>query len=57
MYTPNSKWTWSFLLVATVQAIIGLGLEAYVVSPPPVSLTRPLQTSYGLEGALKASGR
>ncbi|KAF2177654.1 hypothetical protein K469DRAFT_732288 [Zopfia rhizophila CBS 207.26] len=30
MYIPNTKWTWSFMLVALVQAIIALGLEAYV---------------------------
>lgn len=30
MYKPNTTWTWSFLSVILLQAIIGLGLEAYV---------------------------
>ncbi|KAF2839293.1 hypothetical protein M501DRAFT_1016375 [Patellaria atrata CBS 101060] len=30
MYTPNSMWTWSFTIVATLQAIIAIGLESYV---------------------------
>ncbi|KAF2454631.1 hypothetical protein BDY21DRAFT_290909 [Lineolata rhizophorae] len=30
MYTPNSVWTWSFLLVACLQGIIALALECYV---------------------------
>jgi hypothetical protein len=28
MYKPNSTWTWSFMLIVTFQAIIGLALEA-----------------------------
>ncbi|KAL2841369.1 hypothetical protein BJY01DRAFT_11953 [Aspergillus pseudoustus] len=30
MYKPNSMWTWSFAIVALVQAIITLALEVYV---------------------------
>ncbi|KAF2758638.1 hypothetical protein EJ05DRAFT_360184 [Pseudovirgaria hyperparasitica] len=30
IYKPSSRWTWSFLLIALVQAIVGLALEAYV---------------------------
>lgn len=29
MYKPNSKWTWLFLIIASVQALVGLGLEGY----------------------------
>jgi len=31
MYRPNSLWTWSFLLVAIIQACIALGLEGFVI--------------------------
>jgi len=27
MYTPNTTWTWSFMLVTIAQAAIGLALE------------------------------
>ncbi|EER43353.1 conserved hypothetical protein [Histoplasma capsulatum H143] len=30
MYRPNSRWTWSFVIVACVQAAIILGFESYV---------------------------
>lgn len=30
MYIPNTKWTWSYMCTAIIQAVIGLGLEAYV---------------------------
>lgn len=30
MYIPNTKWTWAFLVTAVTQAIVALGLEAYV---------------------------
>lgn len=30
MYIPNTKWTWSYLIAACLQAIIALALEAYV---------------------------
>ncbi|KAF2664114.1 hypothetical protein BT63DRAFT_101174 [Microthyrium microscopicum] len=30
MYLPTSKWTWSFLAVTLLQAIIGLALEGYI---------------------------
>ncbi|KAI9885850.1 MAG: hypothetical protein M1823_002329 [Watsoniomyces obsoletus] len=30
MYKPNSLWTWMFIVVALVQAIVALGFEGYV---------------------------
>lgn len=30
MYIPNTKWTWAFMLIAIVQAVVALTLEAYV---------------------------
>ncbi|KAF2470984.1 uncharacterized protein BDR25DRAFT_28753 [Lindgomyces ingoldianus] len=45
MYIPNTKWTWSFLLVALVQAIVALALEAYVFGR--------FQTSLRLKGQNK----
>ena len=30
MYTPNSKWSWAFIGIASLQAAIVLALEAYV---------------------------
>ncbi|KIW08578.1 uncharacterized protein PV09_00542 [Verruconis gallopava] len=30
MYIPNTFWTWTFMLVALIQAILSLSLEAYV---------------------------
>ncbi|KAF2112166.1 hypothetical protein BDV96DRAFT_614461 [Lophiotrema nucula] len=38
MYVPNTKWTWSFMLVALVQAIVGVTLEAYVFAKFQISL-------------------
>ncbi|KAF2729413.1 hypothetical protein EJ04DRAFT_447349 [Polyplosphaeria fusca] len=38
MYIPNTKWTWSFLITSVVQAIVGLGLEAYVFGKFQTSL-------------------
>ncbi|KAK8204361.1 hypothetical protein M8818_005090 [Zalaria obscura] len=32
MYIPNSAWTWSFFMVAVVQAVIGLALERFQLS-------------------------
>lgn len=28
MYVPNSRWTWTFVVVSTVQAILTLALES-----------------------------
>ncbi|KAK5171027.1 uncharacterized protein LTR77_004171 [Saxophila tyrrhenica] len=39
MYMPNSLWTWSFFGIALFQAIICLGLEAYVFGEFETSLT------------------
>jgi hypothetical protein len=30
MYIPNTKWTWSFTVIAVVQAVVALSLESYV---------------------------
>ncbi|KAF1944603.1 hypothetical protein EJ02DRAFT_340462 [Clathrospora elynae] len=30
MYTPNTRWTWAFMLTAIVQIVIALALESYV---------------------------
>ncbi|XPS79858.1 hypothetical protein M3J09_011829 [Ascochyta lentis] len=30
MYIPNTKWTWSFMAIALVQAVVALTLESYV---------------------------
>ena len=30
MYLPSSRWTWAFVLVSLVQALIVLGFESYV---------------------------
>lgn len=30
MYKPNTVWTWSFLIISILQALIALALEAYV---------------------------
>ena len=38
MYVPGSVWTWSFTLIALVQAVICLGLEAYVFGEFETSL-------------------
>lgn len=45
MYIPNSKWTWAFMAIAIVQAIVALALESYVVCalPPRTSLTLTAQ--------------
>lgn len=34
MYIPNTKWTWTFTVIAVVQAVVALSLESYVVSGP-----------------------
>lgn len=39
MYWPSTLWTWSFFLVALLQAIICLSLEAYVFGKFEASLT------------------
>ncbi|KAJ9657765.1 hypothetical protein H2201_008078, partial [Coniosporium apollinis] len=36
MYKPNTVWTWSFLIISILQALIALALEAYGF--PPVQL-------------------
>ncbi|KAM0719965.1 hypothetical protein Q7P37_004100 [Cladosporium fusiforme] len=38
MWLPNSRWTWSFALVALFQAIIALAIEGYVFGRFEVSL-------------------
>jgi hypothetical protein len=38
MYLPSSRWTWAFSLIALFQAIICLGLEAYVFGEFEASL-------------------
>ena len=38
MYLPSSKWTWAFALVALFQALVCLGLEAYVFGEFEASL-------------------
>ncbi|KAF2198040.1 hypothetical protein GQ43DRAFT_179469 [Delitschia confertaspora ATCC 74209] len=38
MYIPNSKWTWAFMLVAFIQAVVGVTLEAYVFAKFQTSL-------------------
>lgn len=30
MYVPNTKWTWAFMIIAIVQAVVALTLESYV---------------------------
>ncbi|KAF1988431.1 hypothetical protein K402DRAFT_328293 [Aulographum hederae CBS 113979] len=40
MYFPNSKWTWSFMGVAIVQAVIALALEGYVFAKFQISYDR-----------------
>ena len=41
MFLPNTLWTWSFFGVALLQAIISLGLEAYVFGEFEASLQGP----------------
>ncbi|KAF2246659.1 hypothetical protein BU26DRAFT_50855 [Trematosphaeria pertusa] len=38
MYIPNTKWTWAFMLTAIVQAVVAIGLEAYVFAKFQTSL-------------------
>lgn len=38
MWLPNSRWTWSFALIALFQAIIALAIEGYVFGQFEVSL-------------------
>jgi len=38
MYTPNSKWTWSFAIVAVAQAAVALALEGYIFGKFQASL-------------------
>lgn len=38
MYKPDSKWTWSFLGIALVQAVIIMALEAYAFAQFEISL-------------------
>jgi hypothetical protein len=38
MYTPNTKWTWMFMIVVLVQAIASLALEVYVFGEFQASL-------------------
>ncbi len=30
MYIPNTKWTWAFMAIAILQAVVALTLESYV---------------------------
>lgn len=41
MFLPNTLWTWSFFGIALLQAIISLGLEAYVFGEFEASLLGP----------------
>ena len=34
MYVPNTKWTWAFMLIAILQAVVALTLESYVAPAP-----------------------
>jgi hypothetical protein len=52
MYRPSTPWTWSFALVALAQAIICLGLEAYVFGEFEASLTPAAKGSNPPPGAL-----
>lgn len=55
MYMPKSFWTWSFALVALVQAVICLGLEAFVFGEFETSLrgaARSANPPVGATGAL-----
>lgn len=52
MYLPNTLWTWSFLLVAVFQAMISLGLEAYVFGQFELSLRGEARSSNPPSGAL-----
>jgi hypothetical protein len=38
MWLPNSRWTWSFALIAFVQAVIALAIEGYVFAQFEVNL-------------------
>jgi hypothetical protein len=38
MWLPNSRWTWSFALIAVAQAIIALAIEGYVFAQFEVNL-------------------
>lgn len=38
MWLPNSRWTWSFALIALFQAIVALAIEGYVFGQFEVSL-------------------
>ncbi|GAB7335847.1 hypothetical protein MBLNU13_g08114t2 [Cladosporium sp. NU13] len=38
MWLPNSRWTWSFALIALAQAIIALAIEGYVFAQFEVNL-------------------
>lgn len=34
MYVPNTKWTWSFMIIAILQAVVALCLESYAALRP-----------------------
>ena len=53
MYKPNTTWTWAFMIAATLQAAVVLGLESYIfarfqmaLTPglPPVAKTKVIPT-------------
>lgn len=52
MYIPNTLWTWTFAIIALLQAIICLGLEAYVFGEFESSLTPFARTAPRQAGAL-----
>lgn len=39
MYMPSSRWSWSFLMIAVFQAVIGLALEGYVFARFQIALS------------------
>lgn len=52
MYMPTTFWTWSFFLLALLQAIICLGLEAFVFGEFEESLRGEARSSDPPSGAL-----
>lgn len=52
MYMPGTFWTWTFFLLALLQAIICLGLEAYVFGEFESSLRGAATTDNRPPGAL-----
>lgn len=52
MYWPSTFWTWAFFLLALVQAIVCLAIEAYIFGEFEDSLRGPARTSDPPTGAL-----